>query len=129
MKDFEEDLQFEEFNDEDFVEIDALIEYLNTLPRHEVFMLNNLRVLQMRFACATIKKVLRETRSAAKIECKQHEFDPNVGVVRVEGASLNVVDIEGFVRASEFASNTEIYPLSTNKVRMTFTFHGMLMPI
>ena len=30
---------------------------------------------------------------------------------------------------AEFASNTEIYPLAENKVRMTFTFHGLTAPI
>lgn len=118
-----------EFDDEDFAEIDALIEYLNTLPRNEVSILNYRRIQQMRFSCAMIKRVLRETHSDAKIVCRQHELDPNVGVVRVEGASINILNIEGFSRASEFASNTEIYPLKANKVRLTFTFHGLLDPI
>lgn len=129
MEDFEKCFESEGFNDADFAEIDALIAYLKTLPRNEVSILNYPRVQQMRFSCAMIKKVLRETSSEAKVECKRHEFDANVGVVRVEGVSLDIVDIEGFSRASEFASNTEIYPLKENKVRMTFTFHGLLTPI
>lgn len=129
LEDFEKCFESEEFNDADFAEIDALIEYLKTLPRNEVSILNYPRVQQMRFSCAMIKKVLRETNSEAKVECKQHEFDANVGVVRVEGVSLDIVDIEGFSRASEFASNTEIYPLKANKVRLTFTFHGLLTPV
>lgn len=129
MQDFENDFDAEGFEDEDFAEIDNLIELLNSLPRTEVSVLNQWRVQQMRFACAMIKRVLRETSSGAGIECKQHEFDPNVGVVRVEGVSLNIADIEGFSRAAEFADNTEIYPLEANKVRMTFTFHGLLTPL
>lgn len=129
MQDFENSFDTEGFNDEDFAEIDKLIEFLNSLPRTEVSILNQQRVQQMRFACAMIKRVLRETNSDSKIECKQHEFDPNVGVVRVEGISLDIVDIEGFSRASEFANNTEIYPLKADKVRMTFTFHGLLTPL
>jgi hypothetical protein len=119
----------EEFCDEDFAEIDTLIEYLSTLPRPAVSILNQQRVQQMRFSCAMIKRILRETESGASVDCKQHELDINVGVVRVEGVDLAVTDMEGFARAAEFASNTEIYPLKANKVRMTFTFHNLTSPV
>lgn len=129
LEEFKKDFESEGFEKEDFAEVDALIEYLNNLPRNEVSILNYPRVQQLRFSCAMIKKVLRDTKCNAKVECKQHEFTPSVGVVRVEGMSLDIVDIEGFSRAAEFATNTEIYPLEANKVRLTFTFHGLLTPI
>lgn len=126
---FEEDFKAEEFDEADFEEIDAFIEYLRELPTPKAKILNAPRVQQVRFASAMIKKVLRQTGCKAKVECKQHEFSANVGVVRVEGISLDIVDIEGFSRAAEFASSTEVYPLAANKVRMTFTFHDLLTPI
>ena len=119
----------QDFEDEDFAEIDSLIEYLETLSRPEVLLLNPSRVEQLRFSTAMIKRVLRETGSNAQIECKPHEFEPSVGVVRVEGVALEIKDLDGFARAAEFASNTEVYPLANNKVRMTLTFHGLLNPI
>lgn len=129
MEVFENKFDFGEFEENDLSAIDALIAYLNELPRSEVNVLNPQRVEQMRFSAAMMKKVLRETDSDASFECKQHEGFSSVGVVRIEGAALNIIDIEGFSRAAEFASNTEIYPLKNGKVRMTFTFHGLTMPV
>ncbi|MBR4894007.1 MAG: hypothetical protein IKZ36_02275, partial [Kiritimatiellae bacterium] len=86
-------------------------------------------VQQVRFACAQINRVLKEAGVKAKIECKQHEFNANVAVIRVEGVSLEITNAEGFARAAEFATNTEIYPLTNGNVRMTFTFHGLLIPV
>lgn len=124
-----EEFDEEQFEDEDFAEVDALIEYLQSLPRHEVSILNPDRVQQLRFSGAMMKKILRQTGSKAKIECRQHEFEPNVGVVRIEGVALDIADMDGFNKAAQFADNTEIYPLRENKVRMTFTFHNLLTPL
>lgn len=124
-----EEFDEEQFEDEDFAEVDALIEYLQSLPRHEVSILNPDRVQQLRFSGAMMKKILRQTGSKAKIECRQHEFEPNVGVVRIEGVDLDIADMDGFNKAAQFADNTEIYPLRENKVRMTFTFHNLLTPL
>ena len=32
-------------------------------------------------------------------------------------------------RVAEFANNMEVYPLVKNRVRLTFTFHGLTKPI
>jgi len=118
-----------EFFDEDFAEIDALIEQLETLQRPEASILNMQRVQQMRFSCAAIKRALRETNSDASIDCRQHEFESSLGVVDIESVDIMIRDTEWFARAAEFANNTEIYPLKENKVRLTFGFHGLTMPI
>lgn len=126
MKDFENVFNEEEFLEEDFSEVDALIEAISHYPRAEVSIVNPYRAQALRFSAAMMKKVLRDTGSNASIVCKVHEQFPSIGVIRVEGVSIDILDIEGFSRAAEFASNTEIYPLKGNKVRMTFTFHGLL---
>ena len=125
----EEELDDGEFDSEDFAEVDALIEYLQSLPRPEVSILNPLRVQQLRFSGAMIKRVLRRSGCKAKIVCKQHEFEPSVGVVRVEGVPLEITDMDGFAKAAYFANNTEILPLENGKVKMSFTFHGLLTPM
>lgn len=118
----------QEFDDEDFAGFDAIIECFKMLPQAKVLVMNPARAEQMRFSWAMIKKVLRETKSNAKLEFKRHEFVPSIGVIRVEGASLDFLDIEGFSRAAEFASNLEVYPLEKNRVRMAFTFHDLFVP-
>ncbi len=128
-KEFEEEFDEEEFDGEDFAEVDALIEYLQSLPRPEVSILNPLRVQQLRFSGAMIKRVLRQTGCDATIVCKQHELEPSVGVVRVEGVPLEIADMDGFTKAVSFATSTEILPLANGKVRMSLTFHGLLVPL
>ena len=127
MQEFE-GLYEEQFDNEDFAEVDALIEYLQSLPRYEVSILNPVRVQQLRFSGAMIKRILRQTGSKTKVECGQHELEPDVGVVRVEGVTLDIADMEGFSKAIYFADSTEIYPLKNNKVRMALAFHGLLIP-
>ena len=115
------------YDDDDFAEIDALIEYLNTLPQDGVFVLNYPRIQQMRFASAAIKKAMKGRNGAkAKIVCKQSELEPSMGYIDIESKDIDIFDTEWFARAAEFANNTEIYPLSDDRVRMTLTFHGIL---
>ena len=125
MDDFEKVFEEEEFLEEDFAEVDALIEAISKYPKAEVSITNPYRMQALRFSAAMMKKVLRDTQSDATIVCRTHEAFPSIGDVRVEGVSIDILDIEGFCRAAEFASNTEVYPLKGNKVRLTFTFHGL----
>lgn len=129
MLDIDEEFEDDDFDDEDFAVIDALIEYMETLPQNKVFMLNPPRIQQMRFSCAAIKHVLAETMCGAKIVCKQSDLEPTMGYIDVEGANIAITNTEQFVRAAQFANNTEVYPLATDKVRLTFTFYDILTPI
>lgn len=128
-KDMEQPFKDEEFEDEDYIEIDEWIACLNSFPRNEVSILNAPRIEQMRFSCAAIKRAMREHKVEAKIVCKQSDLEPSMGYVDVEAKDIGILDMEWFARASEFANNTEIYPLKDDRVRMTFTFHGILAPL
>lgn len=129
MKDIsEKDFEQEEFLDEDFAEVDALIEFLQKLPRREVHVINLPRVKQFRFAGAMIKKVLRETGCSAKVVCKHHEHNPTAGVIRIEGKTIDILDIEGYSMVGEFASNVEAFPLTNGNVRMAYMFYGLMVP-
>ena len=64
-----------------------------------------------------------------QISYKMYEPFKTMGSITVEGAVLEFDKPEWFARIAEFASNTEIYPLTKNIVRMTFTFHGLTTPI
>ena len=48
---------------------------------------------------------------------------------RGETERLDFDNPEWFARAAEFASNTEVYPLAKNRIRLTFTFHGITTPL
>jgi len=129
LEDMDFTAEFDEFSVEDLEEVDAFIECLKEMPRSEVLILNPHRVNQMRFSCAAIKKAMREHNRRAKFVCKQSDIESSMGYVDVEAEDIGIEDTEWFARAAEFASNTEIYPLKANKIRMTFTFHGLLTPL
>jgi len=120
----------DEYLDEDYEEIDAFIEYLESHPKAEFSILNLNKLQAMRFCAGMMKKLLREAEiEDADLTCGQSEFNHSIGFVQVEGVSISIKDMEGYSRAAEFASNVEIYPLKANKIRMTFTFHGLTKPI
>ena len=65
----------------------------------------------------------------AEVSYKLYQPFKSMGSVSVEAKVLEFYDPEWFARAAEFASNTEVYPLAKNRVRLTFTFHGLTKPI
>lgn len=115
--------------DEIFAEFDAFVESIAELRADSVSIMNYPKVQAMRFACAAIQKVLRESGCDAKVICKQSELAPDVGMVCVEGNEIDIRNMEWFCRAAEFADNTEVYPLKGDKIRMTFGFNRLLSPL
>ena len=82
---------------------------------------------QIQFAYSVLKYLTRG--SDAIISYKLHEPFKTMGSVSVEGKSIEFYQPEWFARVAEFASNTEVYPLAKNRVRLTFTFHGLTKSI
>ena len=82
---------------------------------------------QIQFAYSVLKYLTRE--SDAVVSYKLHEPFKTMGSVSVEGKSIEFYQPEWFARVAEFASNTEVYPLAKNRVRLTFTFHGLTKSI
>lgn len=78
---------------------------------------------QIQFAYSVLKYLTRG--SDAVVSYKLHEPFKTMGSVSVEGKSIEFYQPEWFARVAEFASNTEVYPLAKNRVRLTFTFHGL----
>lgn len=90
-------------------------------------MLDGLKLKQIQFAYSVLQYITRGTD--AKVSYKLNEPFKTMGNISVEGQMLEFDCPEWFSRVAEFASNTEVYPLAKNKVRMTFTFHGLTKPI
>ena len=106
--------------------MDEIVESLR--PRIEeddkkTALLNEYRLRQIEFTYLVMRRLTRDTD--AVVSYKLHEPFKTMGVVSVEGDSLEFDDPKWFSRAAEFASNVEIYPLVNGKVRLTFTFHGL----
>lgn len=90
-------------------------------------ILNFPRMKQFQFAHAALRYIMRD--QDVQISYKMYEPFNTMGSITVEGAVLEFNKPEWFARIAEFASNTEIYPLAKNAVRITFTFHGLTTPI
>lgn len=90
-------------------------------------ILNPLKMEQFKFAYAALQYIMKG--KDVQISYKMYEPFKTMGSITVEGAILEFDKPEWFARIAEFASNTEIYPLTKNAVRMTFTFHGLTTPI
>ena len=82
---------------------------------------------QIQFAYSVLKYLTRG--SDAVVSYKLHEPFKTMGSVSVEGKSIEFYQPEWFARIAEFASNTEVYPLAKNRVRLTFTFHCLTKSI
>lgn len=90
-------------------------------------MLNLQKYKQIQFAYSMLKYLTRG--SDAVVSYKLNEPFKTMGSVSVEGKSIEFYNSEWFARVAEFASNTEVYPLAKNRVRLTFTFHGLTKAI
>lgn len=90
-------------------------------------IINPLRLAQIKFTYSVMKYLTRDTD--AEVTYKLNEPFKTMGSVSVESKVLEFAGSKWFARAAEFASNTEVYPLAKNRVRLTFTFHGLTAPI
>ena len=86
-------------------------------------VLNPIKIQQMQFAYGVLKYLTKGT--GAKLTYALNEPFKSMGSISVEGKNLTFTNAEWFARAAEFASNTEVYPLTNGKVRMTLTFHSI----
>ena len=90
-------------------------------------VLNPIKIQQMQFAYGVLKYLTKGT--GAKLTYALNEPFNSMGSISVEGKNLTFTNAEWFARAAEFASNTEVYPLTNGNVKMTLTFHGLVRPI
>ena len=90
-------------------------------------VLNPIKIQQMQFAYGVLKYLTKGT--GAKLTYALNEPFKSMGSISIEGKNLTFTNSEWFARACEFASNTEVYPLTNGNVKMTLTFHGLVRPI
>lgn len=116
---FRSDVELEQAMDEIIENLREDIENDEAQPT----VLNCLKFQQMKFAYAALRYITRGKE--VTLSYKLNEPFKTMGSISVEGKLLEFDNPEWFARVAEFATNTEVYPLAKNKVRMTFTFHGL----
>jgi len=55
-----------------------------------------------------------------------HEPFSSMGSICIEAEQLEFENCRWLARAIRFASNVEVYPLTSGKIRLVLTFHGLL---
>ena len=126
-----DDLDWSLLSDEEVEQrMDEIVESLRPdieADKSRTVLLNAARMTQLEFTYLVMRR-LTQGRDVS-VTYKLYEPFRTMGSVSVEGKSIEFDAPEWFARAAEFASNTDVYPLADNKVRLTFTFHGLTAPI
>lgn len=127
----EQNFDFQFTSEEDIQRLlDGFVEGMQDMVAEDeskTTIINPLRLAQIKFTYSVMRYLTRDTD--AEVTYKLNEPFKTMGSVSVEGRVLEFTGSKWFSRAAEFASNTEVYPLAKNRVRLTFTFHGLTVPI
>lgn len=110
--------------------LDEIIENLRPYIESDeakVTLLNMDRLRQLEFTYLVMQYLTKGTD--ANVTYKLYEPFKTMGSVFVEGKLLEFDRPKWFARAAELASNVDIYPLTNDAVRLTFTFHGLTAPV
>lgn len=106
------------------------LDYLTELIRKDegrVAALNVERMQQLQLAYDIFKKIV--IGEDVSVSYQTNKPFPSMGSISVEADLLALSDPELFHVVAKLANNMEVYPLTDGKVRMTFTFHGLTMPL
>ena len=106
--------------------IDAISDELE-VDEAKTTILNINKLKQIKFVYSMLKYLTSGTD--AVVSYKLYEPFKTMGSVSVEGKEIEFQNPDWFSKISKFASNIEVYVLAKNKVRLTFTFHGLTAPI
>ena len=107
--------------------IDSLRDRIESDESKEM-ALNEKKVNQLLFTYATLKYLTKDDEDV-EVSYKIGEPFKITGSVSVEGTEIEFSSGKWFSRAAKFANNVEIYPLVNGKVRITFTFHSIAVPV
>jgi len=116
----------EEMNDELDAILLALGEQIEA-DESRTSVLNPVRMRELLYTYKAVKLLVRG--SSAKVTYKLHQPFQSMGSVSITGKEILMRNPVNFIRAAKFASNVEAYPKTDGTVCMTFTFHGLTVPI
>lgn len=110
--------------------IDALIEAIAQQAERDESkpaIVNALKLRQLEFTYLVMRYLSR--KHEWKVTYRLYQPFRTTGSVTVEAKCIDIDSPQWFARAASFADNTDIYPLVNGNVRLTFTFHGLMMPL
>jgi len=108
---------------EEFTTIEELLTKLANARKENIRVSDYPKLEMMCFSFRAIQKAIADSGIDVKVTCGYDQEPPPTGYISVEGREIDISDTEWFCRAAEFANNTEAYPLTEDRIRMTFTFY------
>lgn len=108
--------------------LDALLDYINQLPKSTVKLLEVSRYQLLMETAAALQKLLAETIPEGSLTV---EIDPdfNLGCISSELPELSVTNPQTFSVILKNADNCEIYPLTNGNLRLDITFQRILKSV
>ena len=120
--------EFEE-NDYEFDSaIDALIAYLNLLPKETVKIIDFDRYKTMMQTAAELKDILAQTQEEGQLDIDICDMF-NMGSITAQLSDLTVCNIPQFIEMISKADNFEIYPKTDGNIQLNITFQSVLKAI
>lgn len=107
---------------------DALIGFLDSLPKSKVKMINIERYKKMMEAAAELKDILAESSYQGEIEISIYD-EFNMGTVKTRLDDLTVMNTAKFAAMIAKADNFEIYPRTDGKIQLAIAFQSVLKSI
>lgn len=108
--------------------LDALLDYINQLPKSTVKLLDVSRYQLLMETAAALQKLLAETIPEGSLTV---EIDPdfNLGCISSELPELSVTNPQTLSVILKNADNCEIYPLTNGNLRLDITFQRILKSV
>lgn len=116
---------------EEMKQFDELIEAVRDQieeDENRVEFANVIRFKQMQVAYKNLK-IMFSDAPGVSISYSINKPFKSYGAIRIEGKSVDVFDTEILGKIAMLADNIEAYPLANGKVRVTFDFHQITIPI
>ena len=108
--------------------LDALLDFMKSLPQPTLKILNTERYALMLKTAADLKELLCQTAESGCIDIDLvQEF--NLGSISFEAPDLVVYDSETFAKIISVCDNVEIYPLTNGNLRLNLTFQSVLKSV
>lgn len=116
-------MENENFNREIEALLDSIGEWILE-DEQQPGIINPVRCQQLQLSHNVLMKLAAGTDMQIAYEI--HEPFNSMGSISIEGDQLEFANCRWLARAIGFASNMEVYSLTTGKLRMVLTFHGLV---
>ncbi len=118
-----------EFEDNNYdTTFEALLDFINTLPKGKVKMIDLERYKTMMQTTVELKNILVQTGAEGELEIDLCDTF-NMGSIKAELEELTVLDTKQFAAMIEKADNFEIYPKTNGKIQLNIAFQSVLKTI